>query len=73
MQESNLTDTEFKTLVIRMLKELSEDLNSTKQIQSEMKDTLIEIKNNLQGDNSRVNEAKSQINDMEHKEAKITN
>ena len=70
---SNVSDAEYKTLVIRMLKELSEDLNSTKQIQSEMKDTLIEIKNNLQGDNSRVNEAKSQINDMEHKEAKITN
>ena len=73
MEISHLSDAEFKTLVIRMLKELSEDLNSTKQIQSEMKDTLIEIKNNLQGDNSRVNEAKSQINDMEHKEAKITN
>ena len=41
---SNLSDTEFKTLVIRMLKELSEDLNSIKNIQSEMKDTLIEIK-----------------------------
>ena len=73
MEISHLSDAEFKTLVIRMLKELSEDLNSTKQIQSEMKDTLIEIKNNLHGDNSRVNEAKSQINDMEHKEAKITN
>ena len=35
-----------------------------------MMDTLMEIKNNLQGNNSRVNEAKSQINDMEHKEAK---
>ena len=34
-----------------------------------MKDTLLEIKNNLQG-NSRVDEAKSQINDLEHKEAK---
>ena len=35
-----------------------------------MKDTLIEIKNNLQWKNSRVDEAKNQINDMEHKEAK---
>ena len=35
-----------------------------------MKDTLIEIKNNLQGNNSRVDEAKNQINDWEHKEAK---
>ena len=53
-----------------MLKELSEDLKSIKKTQSEMRDTLIEIKNNLQGNNSRVDEAKNQINDLEHKEAK---
>ena len=70
MKLSNLSDAEFKTLVIRMLKELSEDLNSIKKFQSEMKDTLIEIKNNLQGNNSRVNEAENQINDLEHKEVK---
>ena len=35
-----------------------------------MKDTLIEIKNNLQGNNSRVEEAENRINDLEHKEAK---
>ena len=67
---SNLSDAEFKTLVIRMFKELSEDLSSVKTIQLEMKDTLIEIKNNLQGNNSRADEAKNQINDLEHKEAK---
>ena len=44
---SNLSDAEFKTLVIRMLMELSEDLNIIKNIQSETKDSLIEIKNNL--------------------------
>ena len=47
MDISNLSDTEFKTLVMRMLKELSEDLSSIKKVQSETKDTLIEIKNNL--------------------------
>ena len=47
MEISNLSDAEFKTLVIRMLKELREYINSIKKIQSEMKDTLIEIKNNL--------------------------
>ena len=36
-----------------MLRELSEDLSSIKKTQSETKDTLIEIKNNLQGNNSR--------------------
>ena len=70
MEISNLSDAEFKTLVIRMLKELSEDLSSIKKIQSEMKDTLVEIKKNLQGNKSRVDEAKNQINDLEHKEAK---
>ena len=53
-----------------MLKELSEDLDSIKKIQLEMKDTLIEIKHNLQGNNSRVDEAENQINDVEHKEVK---
>ena len=47
MEISSLSDVEFKTLVIRMLKELIEDLNSINEIQSEMKGTLIEIKNNL--------------------------
>ena len=71
MEMSNLLDTEFKTVVIRMLKEFSEDLNSMKTIQSEMKDTLIEM-NNLQGNNSSVDEAKNPIHGLEHKEAKIT-
>ena len=59
MNISNLSDAEFKTLVIRMLKEISEDLNSIKKTQSDMKDTLIEIKNNLQGNNNRVVEAEN--------------
>ena len=70
MEISNLSDAEAKTLVIRMLKEVSMDLSCIKKTQSEMKDTLIEIKNNLQGNKSRMDEAKKQINDLEHKEAK---
>ena len=54
MEISNLSDAEFKTLVRRIPKELSEELNSIKKIQGEMKDTLVEIKNNLQGNNSRM-------------------
>ena len=62
---SNLSDAELKTLVIRMLKELSVDLKSIKKIQSETKDTL--IKKKFQGNNSRVDEAENQINDLERK------
>ena len=50
--------------------ELSEDLNSIKKTQSEMTYTLIEIRNSLQGNNSRVVKAENQINDLEYKEAK---
>ena len=73
MEISNLLDAEFKTLFIRMLKELSEDLSSMKKIQSQTQDTLIEIKNNLQGNNSRVDEAENQINNLEPKGAKTSN
>ena len=52
MEICNLSDAQFKTLVMRMLEELSEDLNSIKKVQSETKDTLIKIKNNLQGKNT---------------------
>ena len=46
MEISNLSDGQFKTVFIRTLKELSEDLSSIRKTQSEMKDTLIEMKNN---------------------------
>ena len=45
MEISILSEAEFKTLVIRMPKELSEDLKSIEKIQSGMKVTLIEIQN----------------------------
>ena len=57
-------------MVILMLKEFSEDLSSIKKIWSKTKDLLIEIKNNLQGNNSIVDEAENQINVLEYKEAK---
>ena len=53
MEISNLSDAEFKTLVIRMLKEHTEYSNSIKKTQAEMMFTLSEIKKNLQGTNSR--------------------
>ena len=70
MEISNLSDAEFKTLVIRMLKEPCEDLSSIKKIQSEMKGSLLELKYSLQKNNSRVDEVKNQINDLDQKEAK---
>ena len=47
MEMSNLSDAEFKTLVIRILKELSGYFSSIKNTQAEMKVTLSEIKKSL--------------------------
>ena len=54
MEISNLSDAEVKTLVIRMLKELREFINNIKITQSEMKDRLLEVKNNLLGESTVV-------------------
>ena len=45
-ETNNLLEVEFKTLVIRMLSELRENINSIKVDQSEMKDVPTEMKNN---------------------------
>ena len=65
MELTNLSDAEFKTLVMRMLRELTEYIY---KIKKEMKDTLSEIKKNIQGTNSEGKEARIQINDLEQKE-----
>ena len=62
---ANLSDAEFKTLVIRMLRELTE---YSKCIREEMKATLSEIKKSPQGTNSEGKEAGVQVNDLEHRE-----
>ena len=53
MEIANLSDAEFKALVIRMIKELIE---YSKNIKEEMKATLSEIKKNPQGTNSEGKE-----------------
>ena len=62
---ANLSDAEFKTLVIRMLRELTEYGNN---IKGEMKATLSEIKKNPQGTNREGKEAGTQIHNLEQKE-----
>ena len=64
-ETANLSDAEFKTLVIRMIEELTEYGNSTRE---ELKVTLSGIKKNLQGTNSEGKKARIQMNDLEHKE-----
>ena len=68
MEITNISDAEFKMMVIMMLKELIEYGNNIKKTREEMKITLSEMKKNLQETNSGGDEARIQINDLEHKE-----
>ena len=70
---TNLSAAEFKTLLIRMLRELTGQENSIKKTQEEMKVALSEIKKNLQGTNSGGDEAQNQINDLEPKKEESIN
>ena len=62
---ANLSDAQFKTLVIRMLTEVIE---SGHKIKEEVKAIQSEIKQNIHGTNSEGKESRTQINDLEHEE-----
>ena len=62
---ANLSDAQFKTLVIRMLTELVEYGH---KLDGKMKAMLSEIKENVQGTNSDRKETGTQINNFEQKE-----
>ena len=59
-QIANLSDAQFKTLVIRMLTEMVE---YGRKIKEKMKAMKSEIKENVQGTNSDGKETRTQIND----------
>ena len=62
---ANLSDGEFKALVIKMLTELTELGCKMKE---GMKTIQREIKQNIQGNNSDRKETRTKINDLEQKE-----
>ena len=86
MEVSKLSDIEFKLMVIKMLKELtddnkelSENYNSMKnkietihKNQEEMNNKISEIKNTLEGITSRLDDAEDRINELQDKVAKNT-
>ena len=61
---ANLSDGEFKAMVIKMLTDLIEFVRKMKK---QMKDTQNEIKQNIQGTNSDRKETRTQSNYLEQK------
>ena len=62
---ANLSDAQFKTLIIRMLRELAEYGH---KIEEKVKAMKSEIKENVQGTNSEGKETGTHINSLEQKE-----
>ena len=62
---ANLSDAQFKTLVIKTLTELAE---FGRKVDEKMKAMLRETKENVQGTNSDGKETGTQINDVDQKE-----
>ena len=62
---ANLSDAQFKTLVIKMLTELVE---YGRKLEKKMKAMLSKIKENVQGTNSDGKEAGTQTNSVDQKE-----
>ena len=62
---ANLSDAQFKTLVIRMLTELIEYGHN---IEEKVKAMKSEIKENVQGTNSEGKETRTEINSLDQKE-----
>ena len=62
---ANLSDAEFKTLVIRMLTDMVEYGHKIKE---KVKAMQSEVKGNIQGTNSGRKETRTQINSLEQKE-----
>ena len=86
MEANKLSDTEFKRMVITMLKELIEtykelfgtttvwkkEIGTINKNQEEMKSTISEIKNTLEGITRRLDEAEDWINEMEDRAKRNT-
>ena len=67
---ANISDAQFKTLVIRMLTEMVE---YSHKIEEKVKAMKSEIKENVQGTNSDRKETGTQINSVDQKEERNSN
>ena len=57
MEASNLSDREFRIIIIRILNSRKKDIETIKRDQSDIKKAMSEINNTLKGINSRLSEA----------------
>ena len=82
-QIGSLPEKQFRVMIVKMIQNLgnkmekiqesfNKDLKELKSKQTVMNNTINEIKNSLEGINSRMTESEEQISDLEDKTAEIT-
>ena len=67
MESSNLSDNEFRVMILKILNSMKKDIESIKKDQPEIKSTISKINNTLEGINSRLHEAEDRISVLEDK------
>ena len=58
MEASNLSDREFRVMIIRILNGVKKDTETIRKDQSEIKNAISEINNTLEGVNNMLDEIK---------------
>ena len=82
-ETGSLPEKEFRIMMVTMIQNLgnrmekiqetfNKDLEELKSKQREMNNTIYEIKNSLEGINSRITEAEERTSDLEDKRVEIT-
>ena len=64
MEASNLSDIEFKVMIISILNSMKKDIETIKKDQSEIKNAISEINNTPEGIHSSLDEVEDQICDL---------
>ena len=64
MEKSNLSNTEFRVMIIRILNNMKKRQRNQKEDQSEIKNAISEINNTSEVINSRLDEAEDQISNL---------
>ena len=67
MEASNLSDREFRVMIIRIFNSMKKDRDTIKNDQSEIKTAIPEINNTLEGISCRLDEAEDQISTLQDK------
>ena len=67
MEASNLSHIEFKVMIVRILNNMENGIETIKKDQAEIKNAISEINNTLEGINSRLDEAEDRTSNLEDK------